>query len=130
MKAAYVDTSCLVAVAFGEKGAASLGRRLEGFDELFSSNLLEAEFRASLVREEVDDAPDLLSWFTWVLPDQPLSREFGKVLAAGYLRGADLWHVGCALFLARQAERFALPYARPPAVRGCRAVGFCDLGPC
>jgi len=100
MKAAYVDTSCLVAVAFGEKGAVSLGRRLEGFDELFSSNLLEAEFRASLVREEVDDAPDLLSWFTWVLPDRPLSREFGKVLAAGYLRGADLWHVGCALFLA------------------------------
>ena len=40
MKAAYVDTSCLVAIAFGEKGAASLGRRLEGFDELFSSNLL------------------------------------------------------------------------------------------
>ena len=99
MKAAYVDTSCLVAIAFGEKGAASLGRRLEGFDELFSSNLLEAEFRASLVREEVDDATDLLSWFTWVLPDQPLSREIGEVLAAGYLRGADLWHVGCALFL-------------------------------
>ncbi len=100
MKAAYIDTSCLVAIAFGEKGAASLGRRLEGFDELFSSNLLEAEFRASLVREEVDDAADLLSWFTWVLPDRPLSREFGKVLAAGYLRNADLWHVGCALFLA------------------------------
>ena len=99
MKAAYVDTSCLVAIAFGEKGAASLGRRLEGFDELFSSNLLEAEFRASLVREEVDDATDLLSWFTWVLPDQPLSRELGEALAAGYLRGADLWHVGCALFL-------------------------------
>ncbi len=100
MKAAYVDTSCLVAIAFGEKCAASLGRRLEGFDELFSSNLLEAEFRASLVREEVDDATDLLSWFTWVLPDQPLSRELGEALAAGYLRGADLWHVGCALFLA------------------------------
>ncbi len=100
MKAAYVDTSCLVAIAFGEKGAASFGRRLEGFDELFSSNLLEAEFRASLVREEVDDATDLLSWFTWVLPDQALSREIGEVLAAGYLRGADLWHVGCALFLA------------------------------
>ncbi len=100
MRAAYVDTSCLVAIAFGEKGAASLGRRLEGFDELFSSNLLEAEFRASLVREKVDDATDLLSWFTWVLPDQPLSRELGEALAAGYLRGADLWHVGCALFLA------------------------------
>lgn len=100
MKAAYVDTSCLVAIAFGEKGAVSLGRRLEGFDELFSSNLLEAEFRASLVREDVDDVTELLSWFTWVLPDRPLSREVGEALAAGYLRGADLWHVGCALFLA------------------------------
>ncbi len=82
------------------KGSGIVGSAFGGFDELFSSNLLEAEFRASLVREEVDAATDLLSWFTWVLPDQPLGRELGEVLAAGYLRGADLWHVACALFLA------------------------------
>jgi uncharacterized protein with PIN domain len=30
MAVAYVDTSCLVAIAFGERGAASLTKRLEG----------------------------------------------------------------------------------------------------
>ena len=36
MKVAYVDTSCLVAIAFGERGTAALARRLAGFDEVES----------------------------------------------------------------------------------------------
>ena len=43
MKVAYVDTSCLVAVTFGESGGVALTRRLRSFDELVSANLLEAE---------------------------------------------------------------------------------------
>ena len=99
MKVAYVDTSCLVAIAFGEKGAAALARRLGGFDELVSSNLLEAELRASLVRENAPADVEFLDWISWILPDRPLSQEITQVLAAGYLRGADLWHVACALYL-------------------------------
>jgi hypothetical protein len=34
MRVAYVDTSCLVAIAFGEKGGRAIGRRLKEFDEL------------------------------------------------------------------------------------------------
>ena len=33
---------------------------------------------------------------------RPLASEFAKVLKAGYLRGADLWHVATALYAARQ----------------------------
>jgi hypothetical protein len=99
MNVAYVDTSCLVAMAFGEPNASVLARRLEGFDELVSSNLLEAELWASFAREEVQPDTRLLSWISWVLPDRPLSQEIGKALAVGYLRGADLWHVACALYL-------------------------------
>src|SRR5438132_226318 len=34
----------------------------------------------------------------WLHPDRPLTGEFHDVLAAGYLRGADLWHVAVALW--------------------------------
>jgi predicted nucleic acid-binding protein len=99
MKAAYVDTSCLVSIAFGEPGGAELARRLEGFDELFAAHLLEAELRATVAREVVPLDSTLLTWVTWVLPDRPLSREVTNVLSAGYLKGADLWHLACALYL-------------------------------
>lgn len=108
MKVAYVDTSCLVAIAFGERGGSSLARRLEAFDELVSSNFLEAELRASFARERVPTDAELLSWITWVLPDRPLSREITTVLSAGYLRGADLWHIACALYLAESPRN--LPF--------------------
>ena len=100
MNAAYVDSSCFVAIAFGEEGSGALARRLEGFDVLIASNLLEAEFRAALLREGVDPEGRLLGGITWVLPDRALSREIGRVLSVGYLRGADLWHLACALYLA------------------------------
>ena len=99
MKAAYVDTSCLVAIAFGESEAAEVASRLREHDVLLSSNLLEAELRATLVREaaEVDEA--LFSWIKWVLPDRPLSVEIIRVLRAGYLRGANLWHLATAMYV-------------------------------
>ena len=99
MKAACVDTSCLVAIAFGESEAAQVVSRLREHDVLLSSNLLEAELRATLVREaaEVDEA--LFSWIKWVLPDRPLSVEIIRVLRAGYLRGADLWHLATAMYV-------------------------------
>ena len=73
--------------------------RLREHDVLLSSNLLEAELRATLVREaaEVDEA--LFSWIKWVLPDRPLSVEIIRVLRAGYLRGADLWHLATAMYV-------------------------------
>jgi predicted nucleic acid-binding protein len=100
MNVAYVDTSALVAIAFGEPGSARLARRLESFDELLSSNLLEAELRATLTREGVSDGENLLTWIAWILPDRSLGPEIGRVLSTGYLRGADLWHLACAFYVA------------------------------
>jgi hypothetical protein len=90
----------MVAIALGERSARALTRRLERCDQLFASNLLEAELRAAAVRERVELDGDLLTWLDWVLPDRPLTDELARVLAAGYLRGADAWHVACALFVA------------------------------
>lgn len=101
LSVAYVDTSCLVAIALGERGGGPLARRLERYDRLLASNLLEAEFRSTLLREHVTDAAETpLAWIAWVLPDRPLSGELKRIAAAGYLRGADMWHLAHALYLA------------------------------
>jgi len=101
MTFAYVDSSCLVAIAFDEPGARKLAGRLRRFDRLFASNLLEAELRSALLREKVEgEGEELLSWMTWVYPNRPLTPEFARIAAAGYLKGDDLWHLASALFLA------------------------------
>ena len=108
MKLAYVDTSCLVAIAFAEAGATKVAGRLGRMDRLFASNLLEAELRSALAREGLSSDPaGLLSGITWVHPNRPLSGEFERVTVEGYVRGADLWHLACALFLAPEAKDLA-----------------------
>jgi hypothetical protein len=97
MRVAYLDPSYLVAIAFGERGAAELQRKLDRFDELLSANLLGAELRAAFAREGVPHDPEQWSGLSWVLPDRFLSPEIGRALAAGYLKGADLWHIAAAL---------------------------------
>ena len=97
---AYVGTSCLVAIAFRERGSTALRRRLDGFDDLFSSNLLEAELRAAFRREGISGDPDLARAVSWVIPNRPLSAEISRVFDAGYMRGTDAWHLATALYLA------------------------------
>ena len=99
MSFAYVDTSVLVAIAFGERDGQRLGRRLATFSGLLASNLLEAELRAACAREKCAFAEELLADLKWVFPDRSLGPELGEVLAGGYLRGADLWHLACALYV-------------------------------
>ena len=99
MSAAYVDTSAIVSVAFVETGADEIVRRLRGFRDLISSNLLEAELRSVCAREGTPFPADLVSGFSWIQPSRPLSREMRTALRAGYLRGADLWHIACALYV-------------------------------
>jgi predicted nucleic acid-binding protein len=99
LKAAYVDTSYLVAIALAEPGAAEAVASLRSYTTIYSSTLLEAELRSVLRREASSvDPAHLLSNVTWMYPDRPLTQEINIVLQAGYLRGADLWHVAVALF--------------------------------
>lgn len=74
-------------------------RHLAGRERIFASNLLEAELRAALAREEVPWSAALVEPIDWILPSRPLGEEIARALGAGYLRGADLWHVACALYL-------------------------------
>jgi len=108
VRLAYIDTSCLVAIAFGEAGATKVASQLDRMDRLFASNLLEAELRSALARERLSaDPAGLLSGITWVYPNRPLSGEFGRIAVEGYVKGADLWHLACALFLAPEPKDLA-----------------------
>jgi len=101
LKVAYVDTSLLLAIFFAEPDSRGPGSRLRTFERIYSSNLLEAEFRSALVREQVrSGAERMLSSITWVIPARPLTNEFNRILGEGHLRGADLWHLACALLIA------------------------------
>ena len=97
---AYVDTSCLVAIAFGEDGGHELAVLLHEVDRLFSSSLLEAELRSAFTREVPGQScGSFLAPLTFVYPNRPLTEEFQRVFRTGYLRGADAYHLACALFL-------------------------------
>ena len=125
MKLAYVDTSCMVAIAFGESGSKRILERMGGFGRLLSSNLLEAELRATLAREEVDADPgELLSWIGWFHPDRPLTDEFRRVLEQGYVRGAELWHLACAVFLAERLGKITFLTLDRRQRESARALGF------
>jgi predicted nucleic acid-binding protein len=106
VKAAYLDTSFLLAILFDEPGAAGLRRTLRRHDRIVSSDLLTAETLSAAVREHLDLGSVIaaLETIVLVLPHRSLDREVQEVLATGYLRGADLWHVACALFLADAAR--------------------------
>ncbi len=99
MNAAYVDSSILVAIVLQERGWADLERRLAGFEHRVSANLLEAELRSAMSREGLPEekVPDL-AWMEWIQPTRPLTPEFQRVLSTGHQKGADLWHLACALF--------------------------------
>jgi hypothetical protein len=110
VRLAYVDTSCLVAVALEEPAGRETAKRPGEFTRLVSSHLLEAELRAALSRERVEaDCSPLLSWIGWVYPDRPLTPEFREILGHGRIRGADLWHLACALFLKKRLADISLP---------------------
>ena len=124
MSIAYVDTSVLAAIAFDEPGAAACAQRLDEFPRLVSSNLLEAELRAAFARENLPFHEGAVAGIEWILPNRALAPEYATVLDAGYLRGADLWHLATALYVSPDAGR--LPFmtldARQSAV--AQALGF------
>ncbi len=124
MSAVYVDTSVLAGIAFGEPAAERFAVALNRFDRALSSNLLDAEMRAVFERESEAFRDDVMAGIDWVLPTRPLSAEFARALGAGYLRGADLWHVATALYVSPQPD--SLTFATLDAEQGrvASALGF------
>jgi len=128
LKIAYVDSSCLIAVALQEEGAGDLLAQLSRFDRLLSSPLAEAEFRAALAREGVPGkGGNLLSWLDWVQPYRRLTPEIERILQVGKAKGADLWHLACALFVRPKLEGLRFLTRDSGQERLARALDFPGL---
>ena len=113
-------------MAFAEPAAIKLDARLPGFKHLLAANLLEAEFRATLVREQATEPGErFLNGITWVHPNRPLTAEIQRVLATGYVRGADLWHLACALFIAPQTSQLTFLSLDKRQQAVAQQLGFC-----
>ena len=127
MKVAFVDTSCLAAIAFDERTSARVQRQLATFDGLAAAPLLEAELRAALRREGSTGSAqleELLEAVQWVAADRPLSAEIATVLAAGYVRGADCWHLATALYFSPDAADISFLTLDARQGEVARALGF------
>lgn len=124
VKIAYVDTSCIVAAAFGEPTAAAVVKRLAKYDRVLSSPLLEAELLSALRREGGELNENYVSAIELVTVDRPLRAEVAKVLSVGYVRGADCWHLATALYLAPNPSELSFVTLDLPQKKVARALGF------
>ncbi len=101
LSAAYVDTTALLPVTYGEEPVSeSIQRKLEGFRYLLSANLLEAEIRAAFAFEGREFDDDVLSSVRWIMPNRRLDAEMAAVLRTAQLQPIRLWHLATALFFA------------------------------
>ena len=99
LSAAYVDTTALLPVTYGEEPVAeSIRLKLEGFRYLLSANLLEAEMRAAFAVEGREFDDDVLSSIRWIMPNRRLDAELAAVLRTAQLQPIRLWHLATALF--------------------------------
>lgn len=97
MSVAYADASVFASLAFREPDAARVRRRLAGFDRVVTSVFTEAELASALTREGMSLTESPLLGAQLIGASDPLTQEIQDVLGAGYLRGADCWHVAVAL---------------------------------
>ncbi|MBI3792810.1 MAG: type II toxin-antitoxin system VapC family toxin [Gemmatimonadetes bacterium] len=100
LRRAYVDSSCLVAVAFEEPGAERMRARLAALDVLLAHPLVEAEVRSVCARERRKFDVRELENITWIVLSRRITVELERVFAAGFARGADAFHLACALYVA------------------------------
>ena len=66
----------------------------------------------------------------WVFPTRSLAPEFRRVLDAGILRGADLWHVATALYLAPSPQDTYFITLDQRQERVARALGLPHIVEC
>jgi predicted nucleic acid-binding protein len=99
LSSAFVDTSVLLAIIFQESDFKALVARLDLFETFYASDLLEAELRSVCRREERAVDFWLIEQLRIVFPPRSLRREVVRVLDAGYVRGADCFHLATALSL-------------------------------
>jgi len=124
MSTAYLDSSCVVAAAFGEPGARPMITRRQSFSLVISSTLLEAEVFSALCRERREVTKAFHAELSLIAPDRALSEEIARVLEAGYVRGADCWHLATALYVAPEPSALTFLTLDLAQRKVAKALGF------
>ena len=102
MSTAYLDSSFLLSMILNQTDSSGLRIVLSQYDRVVSGDLIVAECLSVARREsfDVDAVLAVLGSVDLVHPSRSLASEIRHALNEAYLRGADLWHVACALFVA------------------------------
>jgi predicted nucleic acid-binding protein len=126
MRRVYADTSCFLAIALEQPEFEKTAERLESYEAVHSSTLMEAELRAKLHQQGIDeDGSRLTCWVEWVAPPRPLHAYIGRVLLQGVaLKGADVWHLACALYTAERYEGIEFMSLDRKQLEAARRLGF------
>jgi hypothetical protein len=95
----FVDTSAVLAIEFDEPGGLAIQRTYALAPVRYASALLEAEYLSRCRREQRVARTQQLDGLSLLHPPRSLAPEIARVLDAGYLRGADCWHLATALWL-------------------------------
>ena len=97
----YIDSSAVVGKLLGD-GIHPALIKPDNKLRLYSSPLLYSEVAAVARREGValKEVDIITRGIEWVIPASQLKHEVAQVLAVGYARGADLFHLATALWLA------------------------------
>lgn len=74
-----------------------MGRKLDHVD-IVCGLLIEAELRSTMRRLELPLDETIYHGIQWITPHRRLTPEIKGALRHSYLRGADLYHLSCALF--------------------------------
>lgn len=101
MTVVYVDSSVVVSLLLEETHFRRLRSKLHKAEEVISAALLEAEIYSVVHREGIDNnkAALFVEPITLIIPDRSLSPEYNLIFSKGYCRGADAFHLACALYL-------------------------------
>lgn len=114
----------MACIAFRQPNWREQWRLLRSYSIRASSNLLEAEVRAAHLREGVNIEPGLLKGIEWIFPDRALTEEIERVAEAGYVRGADLWHLATALSVSPSPGNVAFLTLDTRQAEVAAALGF------
>ena len=126
MKICYVDSSVIVGILFCEKESPAWIRYINSCDEVISANLTEAEVLSAATRESIslDSAKSLLDAISLIQPDRTLRKEYERIFSSGYCRGADAFHIACALYLDPEAKEIIFFTVDKQQEKVAKSVGF------
>lgn len=120
----YIDSSVLLGMLFDDQETEFLKKMPAA--QTVSSHLLEAEVLSACFRDNIEThkAVSLLNEIDLITLDRSLVGEYNLIFQSGYLKGADAFHLACALFLDPTCKNLTFVTADKPQAIIAKKLGF------